>query len=440
MEHRDRAHNAGIMIDDTRPRASPIFYGWYLVGVCLLVQAIAAGMTIYLYSILAGEVEREFSSGRAAVMLGLTGSSITTGLLAPKMGAWLDRYSIRTVVACSALALGSGFIAMSFTPNVWGFVASYALLVAAGTVALSMLFAPLLLSRWFLRQRGLAIGIAALGTQLGGFLFPPLMTLLIDSFDWRIAVRAMGVFVVLVIPLLSWRTIVDRPDVLGLGPDGDRPLHDPIRLTAAGARHPGQFMWILRDRSFWVAGSGIAVMVAMFTTVLANLAFFATDIGASREQAAWLISLYALVGMVFSPLIGRCCDRLDIRIVFAALLLTNISALALFRDASSYGALLTATALVAVSGGGFMPFWGALIGRLYALQEYGKVMGVMTLFAVGASSLSPLLGGFLFDLTGNYKQLLLLFMLLTAAALLFVPLLRSGPVLAKVSAAEVQAP
>jgi cyanate permease len=67
-------------------------------------------------------------------------------------------------------------------------------------------------------------------------------------------------------------------------------------------------------------------------------------------------------------------------------------------------------------------------------------MGVMTLFAVGASSLSPLLGGFLFDLTGNYKQLLLLFMLFTAAALLFVPLLRSGPVLAKVSAAEVQAP
>jgi len=130
-----------------RPHAPRLFYGWYLVGICLLVQAIAAGMTIYLYSILAGEVEREFSSGRAAVMLGLTGSSITTGLLAPKMGAWLDRYSIRVIVAGSALALGSGFVAMSFTPNVWGFVASYALLVAAGTIALSMLFAPLLLSR-----------------------------------------------------------------------------------------------------------------------------------------------------------------------------------------------------------------------------------------------------------------------------------------------------
>ncbi|MDO8862933.1 MFS transporter [Haliea sp. E1-2-M8] len=418
---------------DPPGRPTPIFYGWYLVGVCLLVQAIAAGMSIYLYSILAGEVEREFSSGRAAVMLGLTGSSITTGLLAPKMGAWLDRHSIRIIVAGAALALGSGFVAMSFTPNVWGFVASYALLVAAGTVVLSMLFAPLLLSRWFLRQRGLAIGIAALGTQLGGFLFPPLMTLLIDTFDWRIAVRGMGMFVILVIPLLSWRSIVDRPAVLGLGPDGDRPLHDPAPATAPGTRQPGEFMWILRDRSFWLAGSGIAVMVAMFTTVLSNLAFFATDIGASRDQAAWLISLYALVGMVFSPLIGRCCDRLDIRIVFAALLLTNIMALALFRDAGSYLALSIATALVAVSGGGFMPFWGALIGRLYALQEYGRVMGVMTLFAVGASSLSPVLAGFLFDLTGNYRQLLLLFIVFTTVALLLVPLLRSGPIPATVA-------
>lgn len=422
------------MTNNSRAKASPIFYGWYLVGICLLVQAVAAGMTIYLYSILAGEVAREFSSGRAAVMLGLTGSSITTGLLAPKMGAWLDRHSIRSIVAGAALALGSGFVAMSFTPNVWGFVASYAVLVAAGTVVLSMLFAPLLLSRWFLRQRGLAIGIAALGTQLGGFLFPPLMTLLIETFDWRLAIRGMGLFVVLVIPLLSWRTIVDRPEVLGLGPDGDRPLHDPATATAAGTRQDGHFAWVLKDRSFWLAGFGIGVMVAMFTTVLSNLAFFATDIGASRDQAAWLISLYALVGMVFSPLIGRCCDRMDIRIVFAGLLLTNILALALFRDASTYTGLLLATGMVAISGGGFMPFWGALIGRLYALREYGTVMGAMTLFAVGASSLSPVLAGFLFDLTGNYRQLLLLFILFSAVALLSLPLLRSGPILVAAAA------
>lgn len=407
-------------------KSGPVFYGWWLVLVCLLVQAVAAGVTIYFYSLLAGEVDQEFSSGRALVMLGLTGSGITTSLLAPKMGDWLDRHSIRLIVSCSALAMGTGFIAMSYTPTVWGFIVSYAVLVATGTVTLSMLFAPLLLSRWFLRRRGLAIGIAALGTQLGGFVVPPLIALVIEAYDWRIAVRAVGLLVVVVIPLLSWRTIIDRPQLVGLGPDGDQPLEAAPDSGTDSQRPPPGLAAILRDRSFWLAGFGIAVMVAMFTTVLANIAFFATDTGADRDQAAWLISLYALVGIVFSPLIGRFCDQFDIRLVFAGLLITNILALILFRGAENYQSLIYATALVAVSGGGFMPFWGAMIGRLFPLSQYGTVMGAMTLFAVSASSLAPILSGVLFDATGNYQVLLLALTLLMVVALLCVPLIRSG--------------
>ncbi|MCR9186819.1 MAG: MFS transporter [Halieaceae bacterium] len=408
---------------DNRKQAR-IFYGWWLVLICLLIQSMAAGVTIYFYSILAGEIEQEFSSGRALVMLGLTGSAITTSLIAPKMGDWLDRHSIRFNVSASAAVMGAGFVVMSFTPNVWGFIASYAVLIAAGTISLSMLFAPLLLSRWFVRHRGLAIGIAALGTQVGGFLIPPLITLVIDAYDWRVAVRVIGLVIAIVIPLLSWRTIIDHPAIANLGPDGDAPLAPESTSGDAPAAPPTRLAVILADRSFWLAGFGIAVMVAMFTTVLANLAFFASDIGSSRDQAAWLISLYALVGMVCSPLIGRFCDMLDIRSVFAGLLAVNIGALVLFREAESYQGLLYATALVGVSGGGLMPFWGALIGRLFSLRQYGTVMGAMTLFAVGASSLAPILSGLLFDTTGNYQLVLTAFILLTAIALLCIPLMR----------------
>lgn len=408
---------------DNRKQAR-IFYGWWLVLICLLIQSMAAGVTIYFYSILAGEIEQEFSSGRALVMLGLTGSAITTSLIAPKMGDWLDRHSIRFNVSASAAVMGAGFVVMSFTPNVWGFIASYAVLIAAGTISLSMLFAPLLLSRWFVRHRGLAIGIAALGTQVGGFLIPPLITLVIDAYDWRVAVRVIGLVIAIVIPLLSWRTIIDHPAIAKLGPDGDAPLAPESTSGDAPAAPPTRLAVILADRSFWLAGFGIAVMVAMFTTVLANLAFFASDIGSSRDQAAWLISLYALVGMVCSPLIGRFCDMLDIRSVFAGLLAVNIGALVLFREAESYQGLLYATALVGVSGGGLMPFWGALIGRLFSLRQYGTVMGAMTLFAVGASSLAPILSGLLFDTTGNYQLVLTAFILLTAIALLCIPLMR----------------
>ena len=405
-------------------KSGRVFYGWWLVLVCLFIQAIAAGITIYFYGLLAGEVEREFSSGRALAMLGLTGSAITTSLLAPKMGDWLDRHSIRFIVSASAAVMGAGFFVMSYAPSVWGFIVAYAVLVAAGAISLSMLFAPLLLSRWFIRHRGLAIGIAALGTQVGGFLVPPLITLVIDAYDWRIAVRIVGLLIIVIIPVLSWRTIIDDPAAVNLGPDNDQPLPPEAHPEAGPQKAPSKLAPVLRDRSFWLAGFGIAVMVAMFTTVLANLAFFASDIGASRDQAAWLISLYALVGIVCSPLIGRFCDTLDIRLVFSGLLITNILALILFREAGTYRDLMTATALVAISGGGLMPFWGALIGRLFALKQYGTVMGAMTLFTVGASSAAPILSGVLFDATGNYQAMLMALTVLMAIALFFVPLIR----------------
>ncbi len=400
---------------------SRVFYGWWLVLVCLLMQGIAAGVTIYLYSIIAGEVEREFSAGRAVVMLGLTGSSITTALIAPKLGDWLDRLPIRRIVTISALLMGSGFLAMSFTPSVWGFVLSYAILVAAGTVGLSMLIAPLLLSRWFLRYRGLAMGIAALGTQVGGFLCPPLLTALIEAFDWRVAMQAVGIFVILVVPLLA-SLIVDRPESIGLAPDGDERVPDAASATEQAP--PVALRQILRDRNFWFAGFGIAVMVAMFTTVLANLALFATDIGTPRDRAALLISLYAVVGVVFSPLIGRFCDRFDIRWVFALLMVVNIGAMALFAVAGTYIGLFLATALIAVSGGGLMPFWGALIGKLFDIRMYGRVMGAMTLFTVAAASLAPILSGWLFDVTGSYRTLFLVLMALNALPLFYLPLMR----------------
>ena len=132
------------------------------------------------------------------------------------------------------------------------------------------------------------------------------------------------------------------------------------------------------------------------------------------------------MGIVFSPLVGRFCDQLDIRVVFAGLLSINIVALLLLRGAQDYQDLVYATALVAVSGGGFMPFWGAMIGRLFPLPQYGTVMGAMTLFAISASSLAPVLSGVLFDATGDYQVLLLALTLLMVVALLCVPMIRSG--------------
>ncbi|GAB3311887.1 MFS transporter [Haliea atlantica] len=402
-----------------------IFYGWWLVLVCLLIQGSVTGVSIYSYSIFAGEVESAFSASRAVVMLGMTGQSIMIALASPVLGHFLDRTPVKWIIIVTAQIMGLGFLMISLIPSVWGFVVAYGTFVSLGLASMGMLSSSVLLSRWFHRYRGLAIGLAALGTQLGGLTIPPLLAHLVDTFDWRITARLTGLSIAVVIPLIAYWTIVDRPSIRGLHPDGDRKPLDagPLREGVTAPQGP----WgkqILLSRNFWIASLGVAVLSATLTTVLANLSLLATDLGSSREQAAWLISLFAAVGLVFSPIIGRLCDLLDTRWVLAGMLLLGMAAALSYSLAQDYSGLVLATGIVAINAGGLTPLWSALIGDLFELRLYARVMGAMALFTGATGSLAPVAAGWIFDATGNYHNMFSALIVLICIPLLCLPLIR----------------
>lgn len=402
-----------------------MFYGWWLVLVCLLIQGIATGVSIYSYSIFAGEIEQAFSANRTEVMLAMTGQSVMIALASPIIGNFLDRSSVKWIIIITAQIMGLGFWVISFAPSVWGFVAGYALFVSLGLASMGMLSASVLLSRWFRRYRGLAIGIAALGTQLGGLTIPPMLAALIDALDWRMAARVVGLSSAFIISLLAYWCIVDRPSDLGLFPDGDRePLDAPPPQDHATTANPAWIKQLIRNRNFWLAGSGIAVLSAMLSTVLANLSLFATDMGTARDQAALLISLFAAVGLVFSPIIGRLCDVIDSRWVLAGMLLLSMLAMASYMVAQNYLGLIVATTIVAINAGGLTPLWSALIGDLFEIHLYARVMGATALLTGASGSLAPVVSGWIFDSTGNYQTLFLSLIVLIALALCAVPLIK----------------
>lgn len=149
-----------------------IFYGWWLILVCLLIQAVGFGTSLYLYSVLIGAIGTEFTASRFVLMMGVSGMLLLVGLMSPKIGILLDRHPIHKVLTIGAIVMGSGFVLMSFSSNIYHVLICYALFISLGMAILSPLSCSILLSRWFVRHRGLALGISALGTQLGGVVFP----------------------------------------------------------------------------------------------------------------------------------------------------------------------------------------------------------------------------------------------------------------------------
>jgi MFS family permease len=401
-----------------------IYYGWWLVLVCLVLGAIGGGTSFYVVSLIADALEQEFAASRAQIMLAVTGHNLLTGLLAPKLSSLMDQVSIRRVLSVSALVAGAGYGIIGVSPSIWGFVGSYALLVPALIVSLTSLCPAILLSRWFVRYRGSAIGIAALGTQVGGFLFPPLIALMFAMLGWRMSMLLIGLMIAVVIPVLVRATVVEFPADRGLAPDGDR-VDLPTRpVPGTGVALKALVRTALWSRNFWMLSFGLALMVGMYTAVLSNLALFAIDIGVARERAALLISLYSAVGILFSIIIGRLCDLLDIRLVFAGMLLVNIGSMVLYAASESFAGLAVATAVVAISGGGFMPMWGSLIGKLFDSQIYARMFGLVSFVALCAAAISPLFSGWVYDLTGSYRIMFLLIAGLMSIPVLYTPLLK----------------
>ncbi len=406
-------------------RSSALFYGWTLVIVLLLLVSIGMGTTMYMYSLIAGAVGQEFGASRLALMAGSTGMLLGMGLLSPSIGRLLDRTSSRKLLVASSLVMGAGFLWVAMSSHVWMVIASYILFISIGAAALSLLTAATLLTRWFVRYRGLAIGIAALGTQFGGFFYPPIFAATMEAYDWRVAIGGMGVLIMLAGPLLTVLFVVDRPSLKGLTALGadSAPAASPVAEDAAPAPTLGWSRLVV-DRNFWlivfIAGAGMATNTAL----LANLALFAVDLGEPMVRGAFIVSLVALIGVFASPFLGWLCDAINLKIVVAIMTVCQGAACLLFMLAETYNMLLLGAAFMGVGGGGVFPIYASMVAQIYDTRVYGQVLGASTLANSVLAANAPVLAGWVHDLTGSYQPLLLglaVFLLLMTAC---IPLLQ----------------
>jgi predicted MFS family arabinose efflux permease len=388
----------------------PVFYGWWMVATAVLVQAFAVGFTQYAFPLFLKPVAEEFGASRSRVSLGYSGLSVAMAALGPFLGPALDRRSLRAILCAGALAMAAGFALIAATPELLLIGLVFAVVVGPGALAAGPLGASKLVANWFLRRRGLALGISATGTSIGGFLCPPLLTLAIARFGWRGAALAMAASLVgIAVPILAL-AVVGHPEERGLAPDGDPPEPgDASRSAAAGHAQPGSLS-LLRDRNFLAITLSIGSVFAILAGLLTNLHAYATDLGIAAERASLLFSTLSACGIVGKLGFGAIADRWSKR----ALVWGAMAMLALFLGVllvrPGFRGLVLASGFAGLALGGFLPLWGALIGDCFGRESFGRVMGLMGPLMlplnVGAIQLAP----WCFDRTGSYDLALQVFL------------------------------
>lgn len=401
-----------------------VFYGWYLVGAAFLLQMVGTGAVIYTYSVVAVPLGETFEASRMTMMLGVTAMTLAGGVLSPFLGARIDGGSLKGMVLVGAVALAVGYCLLSVTTASWQVPIIYALVMSLAANLLGPLTASTLLARWFNRRRGLALGVAAVGTSVGGFLFPPLVQWLIDTLEWRVALRVLGLGgLVVMLPVVMM--VVNRPEDRQLHPDGaDEPL------SMGSLPPPLSSKQLLRSREFWLIAVAIGILFGVYTALLSNLVPFARDLGISSERGALLISAIALAGIVGKLLFGAVADAMDLRLALAIAALLCGLGLGCYLGAEGYTALLLGSVSLGLAAGGMLPVWGALLAVLFGALNYGRVMGMMNPVMMPIVILAPPLAGLVHDRAGSYTPAFAGFLaalLITLALLPFIRLKEASP-------------
>src|SRR5262245_48605175 len=406
-------------------RSPHIFYGWWMVLVTAIALTAGPILGASTFGIFVKPLAETFGWSRSAISLGFSIVAGFASLAAPIVGLFADRFGPRKVILCAALVFGSGFLSfVSLSASIWHFYGLH-LFTALGGIGLTTIPYATAISRWFVRQRGLALGLMGVGVFVGGMYAPPLVTYVITHWGWRWAYVTLG--------LLVWGTIlpvvglflVESPQQLGLRPDGDAgDTKSPVTSVPHGAySRDSTFAEARRTLPFWLMAVSFSLLSATIHGCLTHLAPLLTDQGLSAQQAATALMLFSATGAVGRVTTGYLLDRLPPRLVATSYFLAVVLGLFAALGSSDERLALVFAAMLGLGFGAESDLMPYLTARYFGLKSFGEIYGwIFGAFAFGAV-LGPFLMGWVFDTTGSYQiALLILIPATTLGAGLMLPL------------------
>ena len=386
-----------------------IYPGWWIVFATASGQLIQGGFVFWSMGLYTATFEDVFGAPRAQINLIETCLTVTTNLLSPVAGILIDRWSIRHLMMIGMTAMGLGLLILSQAGTLFQVWVVWASLIPLGVLLIGAIPSAALISRWFIRRRGLALGLAATGSSLGGFLMPPLMTWMFLEWDWRTGLMVAGCLCFAFLPIF-YGLLRNQPTDLRLSgePAAPEALSEDSPASAvtssASAHHQG---WgipdLLRSRIFWLQMIVSGTLLAVTLGMLANLSLHAKDLGITGQSTALLYSVIAVCSFSGKALMGYLMDRLGVQrcgYLICALLSTG---LLILLTVQNYTGLLTGAVVMGLGYGGVVPLWTNMPAKAFGAGSVGRALGVMNPLHIPIIATSAPLAGHISDTTGSYN-------------------------------------
>jgi len=362
--------------------------GWVVVGACSLVMFGVwnshAGFGVFL-PVLA----KEFGWSRGAISIAPSLNLIIGGLIAFAIGAASDRWGPRLILTISAVTAGALFALASRIDALWHL---YLVLGVLQGVAMSSVYLvpTTTVSRWFVEQRGLALGILLAGLNLAFVTGPRLSAFLIERYGWRMTYLVLGALV--------WIVAIPGSLLTRFPPE----TTDDSRSAEPAASAGLTLREALDDRRLWLLVTAWLLLGFNQMMMSIHLVSFVKDQGVALERAALALTILGTGTIVGRVLVGIASDRVGTKPMFWCCLTVQIGSLLAIVSGPSLSILdlwLFGFGLSA-AGSDTTLVKGAV--ETFGVRAIGAVMGVLSLGWRCGAAVGPTAAGFIYDATGGY--------------------------------------
>ncbi|WP_041590076.1 MFS transporter [Teredinibacter turnerae] len=378
-------------------------HAWFIIVICLLgISSGPAAFCLASIGLFSEPLSREFGWDRTGISLAVSLMMLFTAISLPVIGRFIDRFGVKKVLIPSVALQALCFLVAPLMQSYWQFIAIY---IAIGTIAVGSNSVPYmrLLSTWFDRSRGLAIGIAGSGTGLGFAYVPILTEVLVNHFGWRGGYIGLGVILLLVtLPLVAF-ALRESPSHETDDSEQEAGTDGAVKQVSGYTLREAIF-----KREFWSLVTIFMALAFVLYGLIPHLVPLLTDRGVSASKAAQLASAFGAAAFAGRLMIGFLVDRHDARVI--AFIFFSLSALgiAIFLLPLPFWTLYCAAILLGGSLGAEVDMLAYLTSRYFGLRSFAEVFSVLFSAVMVAMGLGPLAFGVVFDASGSYQSILML--------------------------------
>jgi sugar phosphate permease len=351
------------------------------------------GLALYGLPLYYDFMVREFGWSRTMVTSGNAISKLIVGPLFGFGAGWIvDRFGPRRLMMVGIVMAGGALIGLAHMTALWMFYLFY-IFNALGYVCGGPLPNQVLLSRWFDKARGKAMGFAYLGIGVGGYLVIKLSPRLVEAFGWRGALQVLGVLIILIaLPLAYF--VKDESTFAPPNREGGS-VDRPAALTPIAG--------LFRTPAFYLLALGSMCSIGAVGGTNQHLKLFLSlDMKYTQDAAATIASTVLACSIAGRLIMGWLADRLPRKQVMILIYLLIVAAIPLLFMADSTAAMYAFAVLFGLGLGGEYMIIPLMAAELFGVRVLGRLLGVILTADGVAEATSPMLIGYLRDRTGTY--------------------------------------